>query len=425
MQPLRSGTADRARSSTVESLSTRGCRASCRLTTCHATTAIIYAICHATLAAAWATGDTVHQVVARWAPVVQPLWVIQAAIMLGYVVKDDVVAITEYTEKQYTYHRPCEFCKERVADGEETVLTCTVCAQNYHKHCLPRRNTARGMPQRLGDKYTCEQCRRQRFTTETLPRELRLFVVQWEESTEPRNIVMNTATPAAIELVEMERQQRQQTATAEDANAAAAQGAKWPIGQRRGPTHEQGTAGGQPCPPPSRPKHKMYDITIGQHCRKQLVIHPHPINPLTDIAPTGNFEVMIRPVMSYSRDEDQHTHVTVEKACIYQPSGHCTHMLPIDRAAQLYQRYTYMMKTHPHVLAKLGAGTLAQELSKLMNRYAEGTTCGGKGPHAYMIESKHQRVVPETLQVMLHDVIGCTKERFSSPLHVAPCSGAY
>jgi hypothetical protein len=134
---------------------------------------------------------------------------------------------------------------------------------------------------------------------------------------------------------------------------------------------------------------------------------------------------MIRQVMSYHKDEDQHSHTMEEKACLYQPDGHCTHMLPADRAAQLYQRYNHMMDNYPHVMDTLGAGTYEEELSKLMNRYAEGTTCGGKGTQTYRIETKHQRAMPETLRTMLHNVLGSKTERFSSPLAVAPCTAGY
>jgi hypothetical protein len=84
------------------------------------------------------------------------------------------------------------------------------------------------------------------------------------------------------------------------------------------------------------------------------------------------------------------------------------------------------MQLHqPSVLKKLCVGTFAEEISKLMYRYTEGTVCGGKGTHAYRIENKHQRAMPLTLRTMLHDILGSTKERFASPLDAAPGSQEY
>jgi hypothetical protein len=99
----------------------------------------------------------------------------------------------------------------------------------------------------------------------------------------------------------------------------------------------------------------MYDITVGQPCRKQLVIYPHPINPHTDIKPTGKYEVFVRQVLRYHKDETGGSQVTELKACIYQPDGRCTHTLPVDTAAQLYQRFEYVKPHHSQVINKLGS----------------------------------------------------------------------
>jgi hypothetical protein len=102
----------------------------------------------------------------------------------------------------------------------------------------------------------------------------------------------------------------------------------------------------------------MYDITVGQPCRKELQIYPQPISPHTDIRPTGKFEVIVRNVLRYQKEGAEGSQIKELKACIYQPDGRCTHTLPVETATQLYQRYKYMNQHHEQVLTRLGAGTL-------------------------------------------------------------------
>ena len=178
--------------------------------------------------------------------------------------------------------------------------------------------------------------------------------------------------------------------------------------------------------PTALPQDRMYDITIGQHCRRQLKIHPHSINPHTDIASTGKYEVFSRDVPLYIRGDEHGTGNMVETpmVCIYQPDGRCSHMLPPDLAAVLHQRFNYMQQHHAGKMQKLKAGTFAEELHKLASRYSEGTVCSLKEGQ-YKIEAKHQRALPLALRTTLQGIVGCTKERFSSPLAVHPGTADY
>jgi hypothetical protein len=44
-------------------------------------------------------------------------------------------------------------------------------------------------------------------------------------------------------------------------------------------------------------------------------------------------------------------------------------------------------KNHSQVLSKLGAGTFAEELNKLMCRYTDGAVCSGEEENTYVIDT--------------------------------------
>ena len=166
----------------------------------------------------------------------------------------------------------------------------------------------------------------------------------------------------------------------------------------------------------------MYDITMGQHIRKLLIAHLQPINPHADIAPTssGKCEVYIRPVLSCSKGDLAAPRHEKDQACIYEPDGRCTHMLPPTVVAALYERFKFVQTHHPDVHQRLQAGTFAEELHKLVTRYSGKTTCGKVGPNCdmYTIDTGDQRAMPRLLRDRLLDLLGANKERFTSPLTV-------
>jgi hypothetical protein len=227
-------------------------------------------------------------------------------------------------------------------------------------------------------------------------------------------------------MLQLEGDKARQREEPEARKQAAAEAPAWQPGtKRKNPSEATNTDAQSAYPPPRHPRDNMYDITVGQPCRKQLVIYPHPINPHTDIKPTGNFEVVVRHVLRYCKDKTGGSQVTEPKACIHQPDGRCTHTLPVETAAQLYQRFEYVQTHHEQVHTKLNAGTFAEELSKLICRYTDGTVCSGKGENTYMIDTRNQRSMSLAVRNMLHNTMGGAKERFASPLNVADSCSEY
>jgi ribonuclease HI len=161
-----------------------------------------------------------------------------------------------------------------------------------------------------------------------------------------------------------------------------------------------------------------YDVTIGQECRKKLIVDTQPCNPHVDIEPTGKHEVFVREV------ERRHGSQTSsqELACIYTPDGRCKYMLPVERAAQLWQAYNDMERRCPTLFKHLKAGSYAEELYRLMTRYQEGAAelCKGQGPLQY----KDELVLPPAVMEMFHGQ-GVTQERYASPLNAHAGSRHY
>lgn len=60
----------------------------------------------------------------------------------------------------------------------------------------------------------------------------------------------------------------------------------------------------------------MYNITVGQARRRNLVVHTLPINPYVDIEPTGTQELLIRPVR-HKEGPDGAACCHRELACLY------------------------------------------------------------------------------------------------------------
>jgi hypothetical protein len=113
-------------------------------------------------------------------------------------------------------------------------------------------------------------------TTDTLHPDLLLYSVQWQPRCETLGRVADVGTDAAkAQLAQLQAQQER-------------------------PSH----------PPQAHPQHQNHCkqtpkhpyqtgqpyITIGQQKRKQLIIHPLPINPHADIHPTGRRELTIRRI---------------------------------------------------------------------------------------------------------------------------------
>eukprot|EP00775_Hariotina_reticulata_P002516 gene2516-biopygen4093 len=191
---------------------------------------------------------------------------------------------------------------------------------------------------------------------------------------------------------------------------------------RRPPPPRQSVPNAARTVSPCYPTGQLYDITIGQHQRKQLVIHPLPIKPHADIHATGKRKLTIRQIPQHNASpQDLLTTASwPERACLHQVDGRCTHLLDVATAAQLRARYLHVKTNHDKLFSKLNGGSFEEKLYSLVMRYSPGNII-----HDIKIWTRGQQALPQALHDLLHNLIGSSTERLASPLNVAPSTDAY
>ncbi len=246
------------------------------------------------------------------------------------------------------------------------------------------------------ENYTCTECKEQQYTPETIPPDLRLYYVEWEEATEALPTIRHSATPQALQELE---------------ELLASQAA-----QQERPAKKQRPNNAKPPNVMPHDNERVYDVTIGQAIRKKLVIHTEPINPHADIAPAPQegCRMFMRPIRHLTTAG---TESTTELCCIYGPDGRCEHMIAPEVVARLKDAYAFMQTNHPDRMANLQVGTFEEELRRLAIRYRPI-------PGTKTTEAQHWSV-PKALKHTIMQFAKLTKERFSNPFSAHPCSCSY
>lgn len=364
----------------------------------------------------WVTTAKQDQVVVKWKPTLMQGWV--AAIAkeaLGY----KVVSAREATQDEITdealnsVHECCNPLptRQRKELQDTTAILCNTCHRSYHLECLTTPES-RDEAQEAIDaeaEWKCSECTTHGWTATTVPKELTHLMITWEDSLEAKENLMD-----ASETWEPAWQAYQQkTAAAVEHKPSPSTnpkcGALGRLGQVQhdlSPMQQQGDY---------YPEHSTrYNITIGQACRNNLVLHTEPMNPHTDIQPTGRHEVFIRTV--HMRVDGRNA--TNELACIYTPEGRCKYTLTVPRAALLYHQYNQTLQLRPRLARRLKAGTFAKELYALMERYRDGAIIDPNNHTAVKIENHW--ATPKEVYRALQRTTHITKERFASPLNCSP-----
>eukprot|EP00775_Hariotina_reticulata_P006095 gene6095-biopygen7890 len=355
-------------------------------------------------------GPTQHQAMVTWASSLQPGWLMHVAQLLGYSASCAQPALPEDEACFERFHRPCEHCQEPCRSAAGDVLNCSICGRLYHNHCLHSPQPTSSLTATVS--YTCEECttgyssqdRENGPTTEaTLHSDLCLYVVDWKPRCEALERVTAVGTTTA--RAQLAQLLAQQTAAA-----------------RRPPPPRQSVPNAARTVSPCYPTGQLYDITIGQHKRKQLVIHPLPINPHADIHATGKRALTIRQIPHHNASpQDLLTTASwPERACLHHVDGRCTHLLDVATAAQLRARYLHVKTNHDKLFSKLNGGSFEEELYSLVMRYSPGNII-----HDIKISTRGQQALPQALHDLLHNLIGSSTERLASPLNVAPSTAAY
>ena len=242
-----------------------------------------------------------HQAIVQWGPCIQPAWQIRLQQIDGYKVRQERPATTrDLQEFGLDTWRPCEYCASPATLGAEHTRQCTLCARAYHVGCIEKVET------RSSDRhpYTCAECLSRGYTTQTLPTDIVLHRIEWEEHQEAIDTVHQWATDEALQQLE-ERQ-----------TAQLLQAGRPPKEPRLADTSRTAVM-------PDKGE-MVYDITIGDPLRKKLIIHPTPFNPHVDVAPLGCRKAYIRQV-AHLNAKDQLT--SSAQCCVYNEDGTCAHMI--------------------------------------------------------------------------------------------------
>jgi ribonuclease HI len=347
-------------------------------------------------------GPTQQLAAVTWAPTHQPGWLMELAQELGYKVKETAIE-TRPTACLAGVHKPCEYCTlPETQDNGMARVECEVCLRHYHRACLIDNGE-----QDPAEAYTCTECasglssrhgQGQPTTPDTLDTALQMHATTWEEALEPFDKVRCSGTPEAQRQLATLLQQQTERGTKPGPTAATASKA----------THAKTKA---------FPDGRVYDITVGQKCRRQLVIHPAPIHPHADISATGRTEVVVRPVLVQEQGSEP---AEVERACVYLPDGRCSHLLDPRVAAAARERFLHTRQHQPELFDKLRAGTFEEELHRLLVRYCPGNELAGK-----QVTRRDQCALPSALGQLLHATVSSTTEHLASPLNVSPAAAAY
>jgi ribonuclease HI len=252
--------------------------------------------------------------------------------------------------------------------------------------------------------WTCLECQAWQAENKPVDALVHHYVVKWADSAEDSKVVQEdvTLTDQLQRYADKLHSNRKQ-----DNDRTALGGSKYARANRQMPNlHRQGDYG------PSAAQ--RYHITMGDESRTKLQVEPHPINPHTDIHPTGQHEVFIRPVLH------RHDGVTstTEIACIYTPDGRCRHQVTVERAALLWTQFTYCLTHRPKLARRLKAGTFAEELYKLMLRYENNSVIDQE--QGTKVKLVNHWATPRPIYTVLQSLAGVTKERYASPLNYNP-----
>ena len=347
------------------------------------------------------------QYILEWEPTLMQGWMIKIATrLLGY--EPTHIRPATMDEKHNAHYTECcspnahippPHTEEHIAPTspleDQPTICCDTCDRWYHVECLPtgRIQTHAHAAITTEVPWRCQECELDNIQPHAVPQDLQQFMITWKPRSEPADALENNELTASMVAAHIQAQNQLHTDQ---------------------PVHTRDTLEELQAQGDIYPNHpQRYNITIGQICREKLIVHPEPINPHTDIHPTGKHEVFVRPVHTYI----DHKTATVTLACIYTPDGKCRHTLLPERAAMLYAQYKKTAQHKPRLMKRLKAGTYAEELYSLMSRYKDGTPIGKGGR---TVKLTNHWATPREVYATIVELAKVTKERFASPLNFSP-----
>ena len=301
-----------------------------------------------------------------------------------------------------TQHAKCDFCNDdskEEHDDDWDPYECDLCLRTFHRQCIIANGPPQGyqLPERDSEQqWLCMDCTAE-ASYNSRP-EHKWYRVQWSTSAEPSTEIEH-ANPTAVDTFKVE-QNRLYTEHLRHKLA--------PRDHSLTNLERQGEYPGQHDTP--------YDTTLGCPVRDKLTIHPHSVNPHTDICATGYSTIVFREVL---RRDRRRTH-TVMAACLHDPNGSTIATLCPIRMDILYAAYNraslHNDKHQPR--SSMPDESFADALARLTYRYKEGAAVLGT---TRKVKLSNHWATPGGIYEQLQRSLGLTKERFASPLNYNPC----
>jgi len=172
-------------------------------------------------------------------------------------------------------------------DGPEdnTAIICDGCQRAYHVGCMvcPRAKEQAQQAILQETEWLCRECQAWRADHKQVDALVHHYVLRWADSAEDQQVVQGDNTlvdklQRYADKVQATRQQ-EQTQASQGRNKYERASSKLDNLQKQG-DYGDGEA-------------QRYHTTMGEECRKQLQVDPHPMNPHTYIQPTGRHEVYV------------------------------------------------------------------------------------------------------------------------------------
>jgi exonuclease III/ribonuclease HI len=356
------------------------------------------------------------QQVISWEDTIMQGWMVDIARrIMGYQPVHVREATVEEVQKEERVATECcgpdQHNARTKGSVEPTALICDGCQRAYHVGCMicPRAKEQALQAIAEDTEWSCRECKAWRDQHQTPNALVTHYVVKWADSVEDKQVVQGDSSLG--EQLSQYADKLQTTKQQEQDKAPQGRNKHNRANLRMNNLQKQGDYGPGEA--------QRYNTTMGDELRTKLQVDPQPLNPHTDIHPTGQYEVFVRPILQ------RHGRVTstTELACIYTPDGKCRHQVTVERAALLWAQFNYCLEQKPRLTRRLKAGTFAEELHKLMLRYENNSVINQQ--EGTRVKLVNHWATPRRVYAVLQSLAGVTKERYASPLNYNPDMDLY
>ena len=289
----------------------------------------------------------------------------------------------------------CEICwthhsraHAQSSDNHNDMIICDQCHKVFHCQCLGIPDTT---PLELGnDPWMCPACTHHPND----PPPAQLLRIEWEPDWEPDT-----------HLIQLGHAQVLKEWQEANHNQPPARPSDMALDAHLDNLTRQG------FPAPWR---NTWESSVGDNIRSKIRFLHTSVNPHTDIRRPGACRIEIRTVEVLNQGSGPQ-YAQQERACIYDPEGHCRATCSPARLACLKSMFERARVGGHHAALSPAPLIFEQEVLDLVLRYRPGPRPGDKGATA---QTSHTWCSHATLIQAMRTHLGISADRFASPLDV-------